>query len=41
MKKATHEVFPMGALQILGALEGKSPEQIAQDLMDEEERSEE
>lgn len=38
MKKVTHEIFPMGALQIFGALEGESPEQVAQDLMDEEER---
>lgn len=38
MKKVTHEIFPMGALQIFGALEGKSTEQVAQDLMDEEER---
>lgn len=38
MSKVTHEIFPIGVLQIFGALEGKSPEEVAQELMDQEER---
>lgn len=32
-----HDIFPVGALAILGALEGKTVEEMAQSLLDEEE----
>lgn len=33
----SHEIFPMGALAVLGALEGKTAEEMAQSLLEEEE----
>ncbi len=35
-----HDIFPMGALAVLGALEGKTAEEMAQSLLDEEEETE-
>ena len=35
--KLSHEIFPMGALAVLGALEGKTAEEMAQSLLEEEE----
>lgn len=32
-----HDIFPMGALAVLGALEGKTAEEMAQSLLDQEE----
>lgn len=34
----SHEIFPMGALAVLGALEGKTAEEMAQSLLEEEEK---
>lgn len=34
-----HDIYPVGALAILGALEGKTAEEMAQSLLDEEEKS--
>lgn len=33
-----HDIFPLGALAVLGALEGKSAEEMAQSLLEEEEK---
>lgn len=35
------DIFPMGALAVLGALEGKSAEEMAQSLLEEEKKMEE
>ena len=35
---STHDIFPVSALAILGALEGKTVEEMAQSLLEEEER---
>ena len=35
------DFFPMGALAVLGALEGKSAEEMAQSLLEEEKRMKE
>lgn len=32
-----YDIFPMTALAVLGALEGKTPEEMAQSLLDQEE----
>lgn len=32
-----HDIFPMTALAVLGALEGKTAEEMAQSLLEEEE----
>lgn len=32
-----HEIFPMTALAVLGALEGKTAEEMAQSLLEQEE----
>lgn len=32
-----HDIFPMGALAVLGALEGKTAEEMAQSLLEQEE----
>lgn len=32
-----HDIFPMGALAVLGALEGKTAEEMAQSFLEEEE----
>lgn len=34
--KPVVDIFPMGALAVLGALEGKSAEEMAQSLLEEE-----
>lgn len=31
-----HDIFPAGALAVLGALEGKTAEEMAQSLLEEE-----
>ena len=33
-----HDIFPAGTLAVLGALEGKSAEEMVQSLLDEEEK---
>lgn len=33
----THDIFPLSALQVLGALEGKNAEEMAQSLLEQEE----
>lgn len=33
-----HDIFPAGALAVLGALEGKSVEEMAQSILDEEDK---
>ena len=33
-----HDIFPMGALAVLGALEGKSAIEMGQSLLEEEEK---
>ena len=33
-----HDIFPMTALAVLGALEGKTAEEMAQSLLEEEEK---
>ena len=33
----TYDIFPLGALQVLGALEGKNAEEMAQSLLEQEE----
>ena len=35
--KIGHEIFPMSALAVLGALEGKTAEEMAQSLLEQEE----
>ena len=35
---STHDIFPVSALAVLGALEGKTVEEMAQSLLEEEER---
>lgn len=35
---STYDIFPVSALAILGALEGKTIEEMAQSLLEEEER---
>jgi hypothetical protein len=35
---SSHEIFPMGTLAVLGALEGKTAEEMAQSLLEEEEK---
>ena len=35
---STHDIFPVSALAVLGALEGKTIEEMAQSLLEEEER---
>lgn len=32
-----HDIFPITALGVLGALEGKTPEEMAQSLLEQEE----
>lgn len=32
----THEIFPMSVLAVLGALEGKTSEEMAQSLLEQE-----
>ena len=39
--KPVVDIFPMGALAVLGALEGKSAEEMAQSLLEEEKKMEE
>lgn len=39
--KPQWDIFPMGALAVLGALEGKSAEEMAQSLLEEEKKMEE
>lgn len=34
----SYDIFPMGALGVLGALEGKTAEEMAQSLLEEEEQ---
>ena len=34
----THDIFPVSALAVLGALEGKTIEEMAQSLLEEEEK---
>ena len=34
---SSHEIFPMTALAVLGALEGKTAEEMAQSLLEQEE----
>lgn len=34
----SYDIFPMGALAVLGALEGKTAEEMAQSLLEEEEQ---
>ena len=36
---STHDIFPVSALAVLGALEGKTVEEMAQSLLEEEEKS--
>ena len=36
-----HDIFPIGALAVLGALEGKTAEEMAQSLLEEEEMAKE
>ena len=36
---STHDIFPVSALAVLGALEGRTVEEMAQSLLEEEERS--
>lgn len=36
---STHDIFPVSALAVLGALEGKTVEEMAQSLLEEEEES--
>lgn len=33
-----YDIFPVGALAVLGALEGKTAEEMAQSLLEEEEK---
>lgn len=33
-----HDIFPAGVLAVLGALEGKTVEEMAQSILDEEEK---
>lgn len=35
---STHDIFPVSALAVLGALEGKTVEEMAQSLLEEEEK---
>lgn len=35
---STYDIFPMSALAVLGALEGKTVEEMAQSLLEEEKR---
>ena len=35
---STYDIFPVSALAVLGALEGKTIEEMAQSLLEEEER---
>lgn len=35
---STYDIFPISALAVLGALEGKTVEEMAQSLLEEEER---
>lgn len=35
---STYDIFPISALVVLGALEGKTVEEMAQSLLEEEER---
>lgn len=35
---STYDIFPVSALAVLGALEGKTAEEMAQSLLEEEER---
>lgn len=35
---STYDIFPVSALAVLGALEGKTVEEMAQSLLEEEER---
>lgn len=35
---STYDIFPISALTVLGALEGKTIEEMAQSLLEEEER---
>lgn len=35
---STYDIFPMSALAVLGALEGKTIEEMAQSLLEEEKR---
>lgn len=32
-----HDIFPVGALAVLGSLEGKTPEEMALELLEQEE----
>ena len=32
------DFFPMGALQVLGAIEGKTPEEMAESLLEQEKK---
>ena len=34
----SYDIFPMGALGVLGALEGKTAEEMAESLLEEEEQ---
>lgn len=34
----SYDIFPMGALSVLGALEGKTAEEMADSLLEEEEK---
>lgn len=35
---STHDIFPVSALAVLGTLEGKTVEEMAQSLLEEEEK---
>lgn len=35
---AGHDIFPVGVLEVLGASEGKSAEELAQELLEQEAR---
>lgn len=40
MRMSSHDIFPMSALAVLGALEGKTAEEMAHSLLEEEEEME-
>ena len=33
-----YDIFPMGVLSVMGAIEGKTPEEMAQSLLEQEEQ---
>lgn len=37
-RMSRHDIFPVGALAVLGALEGKTVEEMAQSLLEKEEK---